>query len=75
MNARQRPLHQALADYLDLRRALGVEIAAAGGLLHQYLGWFDEHGLDTITDVPAMMPRLSTYLGHSDPTHSCLLRF
>ena len=49
MSPRQAPLRQALADYLSLRRALGVELSTAGRLLHQYLGWLDEHGMDTIT--------------------------
>jgi integrase/recombinase XerD len=29
------------------------------------LGWYRDGA-----DIPAMMPRLSTYLGHSDPKHT-----
>jgi len=43
------PLRQSLADYLELRRALGARLSTAGRLLHQYLEWLDEHGMDTIT--------------------------
>lgn len=29
------------------------------------LGWYRDGA-----DIPAMMPRLSTYLGHTDPKHT-----
>jgi len=30
------------------------------------LGWYRDGA-----DVPALLPRLSTYLGHADPKHTC----
>ena len=42
-------LEQALADYLQVRRASGAGLARAEKLLRQYLSHLSEHGTDRIT--------------------------
>ena len=37
-------LEQALADYLQLRRSLGHELAEAGWLLPGFVSYLDAHG-------------------------------
>ena len=37
-------LEQALADYLQLRRSLGHELAEAGWLLPGFVAYLDAHG-------------------------------
>ena len=37
-------LEQALADYLQLRRSLGHELAEAGWLLPSFVAYLDAHG-------------------------------
>jgi len=44
----------ALEDYLSLRRALGFKLHNAGRLLHQFVDYLDERGLDTITTDDAL---------------------
>jgi integrase len=43
------PLHDALADYLQIRRALGYKLERAGKLLPQYLDYLDGVGAERIT--------------------------
>jgi integrase/recombinase XerD len=43
------PLHQALADYLQIRRALGYKLERAEKLLEQYLEYLDALGAKTVT--------------------------
>jgi integrase len=43
------PLRQALADYLQIRRALGYKLERAEKLLGQYLDHLEELGADTVT--------------------------
>jgi len=43
------PLHEALTDYLTLRRTLGFKLARDAKLLVQFLTWLDDQGKDTIT--------------------------
>jgi integrase/recombinase XerD len=50
----RRSLRPALADYLSLRRALGFQLANAGRLLDQFVGYLDEHGMDTVTTEQAL---------------------
>src|SRR6185437_3932496 len=42
-------LRDSLADYLNLRRALGFQLANAGRLLEQFVGDLERHGIDTVT--------------------------
>ena len=42
-------LRDALGDYLSLRRALGFKLANAGRLLGQFVGYLEDHGIDTVT--------------------------
>ncbi len=48
------PLRDALADYLSLRRALGFQLANAGRLLDQFVGYLQAHGVDTVTTERAL---------------------
>lgn len=43
------PLRQALADYLQIRRALGYKLERAEKLLSQYLEYLDALGAETVT--------------------------
>jgi integrase len=54
MRTQQAPLRQALEDYLSLRRALGFQLANAGRLLDQFVGYLEEHGVDTVTTEQAL---------------------
>src|SRR6266545_5989262 len=47
MSTPRPPLPDALADYLNLRRALGFQLANAGRLLDQFVGYLQAHGVDT----------------------------
>jgi integrase/recombinase XerD len=42
-------LHEALADYLRIRRALGYKLERAGKLLPQYLDYLDDRGEQLVT--------------------------
>jgi integrase/recombinase XerD len=48
------PLEQALADYLQLRRSLGHELAEAGWLLPKFVAYLDAHDLPTVTVQAAL---------------------
>lgn len=48
------PLHQALADYLQLRRSLGYKLARSEKLLQQFLAYFEAAGAETITTDHAL---------------------
>src|SRR6266700_2633786 len=50
----QPPLRDALSDYLSLRRALGFQLANAGRLLGQFVGYLEAHGMDTVTAEHAL---------------------
>jgi integrase len=43
------PLHQALADYLQIRRGLGYKLERAEKLLAQYLEYLDTLGAEAVT--------------------------
>jgi hypothetical protein len=43
------PLRHALADYLQIRRALGYKLERAEKLLLQYLEYLEELGAQTVT--------------------------
>jgi integrase len=43
------PLHDALGDYLQIRRALGYKLERAGKLLPQYLDYLEARGAQLIT--------------------------
>jgi integrase/recombinase XerD len=47
-------LRDSLADYLNLRRALGFQLANAGRLLEQFVGYLEQHGIDTVTTEHAV---------------------
>jgi integrase/recombinase XerD len=47
-------LRKALADYLSLRRALGFQLANAGRLLGQFVGYLEQHALTTVTTEHAL---------------------
>lgn len=47
-------LEQALADYLQLRHALGHELAEAGWLLPRFVAYLDAHGAPTVTIETAL---------------------
>lgn len=47
-------LRGALADYLSLRRALGFQLANAGRLLGQFVGYLDQHAITTVTTEHAL---------------------
>jgi integrase/recombinase XerD len=42
-------LHDALADYLSVRRAMGYKLMRTGGLLAQFVDYLDDLGVETIT--------------------------
>jgi integrase/recombinase XerD len=48
------PLRDALADYLNLRRALGFKLANAGRLLGQFVDYLDQHDAPTPTIAHAL---------------------
>ena len=48
------PLEQALADYLQLRRSLGHELAEARWLLPGFVAYLDAHGMSTVTIAGAL---------------------
>ena len=54
MTGHRPPLRDALGDYLSLRRALGFQLANAGRLLGQFVGYLEAHGMDTITTEHAL---------------------
>ena len=54
MTMSRSPLRDALADYLSLRRALGFQLASAGRLLEQFVGYLEAHGMDTLTAEHAL---------------------
>jgi integrase/recombinase XerD len=47
-------LEQDLADYLQLRHALGHELAEAGWLLPRFVAYLDAHGASTVTIEAAL---------------------
>jgi hypothetical protein len=47
MSTTRPSLRQALADYLNLRRALGYRLANAARLLAQFVGHFETLGMYT----------------------------
>ena len=47
-------LEQALADYLQLRRSLGHELAEAGRLLPRFVAYLDARGRSTVTIEAAL---------------------
>ena len=47
-------LEQALADYLQLRRSLGHQLADAGRLLPRFVAFLDARGLSTVTIAAAL---------------------
>ncbi|MFZ2115543.1 MAG: tyrosine-type recombinase/integrase [Pseudonocardiaceae bacterium] len=47
-------LRGALADYLSLRRALGFQLANAGRLLGQFVGYLEQHDIHTVTSEHAL---------------------
>ena len=47
-------LRAAVEDYLSLRRALGFKLNNAGRLLGQFVGYLEEHGIDTVTTDDAL---------------------
>jgi integrase/recombinase XerD len=42
-------LHDALADYLAVRRAMGYKLTRTGGLLVQFVDYLEDRGVETIT--------------------------
>ena len=48
------PLREALSDYLALRRALGFRLDNAARLLGQFLGYLEQHDLDTVSTEHAL---------------------
>lgn len=48
------PLEQALADYLQLRRSLGHQVAEAGWLLPSFVTHLQNHRLNTVTVEAAL---------------------
>ena len=48
------PLEQTLADYLQLRRSLGHELAEARWLLPGFVAYLDAHGMSTVTVAAAL---------------------
>jgi integrase/recombinase XerD len=49
MSTPRPPLHEALDEYLSLRRALGFKLDNAARLLGQFVDYLDLRGVDTIT--------------------------
>jgi integrase/recombinase XerD len=54
MTTSRSPLRDALGDYLSLRRALGFQLASAGRLLGQFVGYLEAHGMDAVTAEHAL---------------------
>jgi integrase/recombinase XerD len=54
MTGQRPPLRGALGDYLSLRRALGFQLASAGRLLEQFVGYLEAHSMDTVTTEHAL---------------------
>jgi hypothetical protein len=54
MTGQRPPLRDALSDYLSLRRALGFQLANAGRLLGQFVGYLEARGMDTVTAEHAL---------------------
>jgi integrase len=54
MTTAERPLRDALEDYLALRRALGFRLATAGRLLGQFVSYLEARGASTITTADAL---------------------
>lgn len=54
MTGQRPPLRDALADYLNLRRALGFRLASAGRLLGHFVGYLEAHDADTVTAEHAL---------------------
>ena len=54
MTTSRSPLREALGDYLSLRRALGFQLASAGRLLGQFVGYLEAHGMDAVTAEHAL---------------------
>src|SRR6266480_110303 len=54
MTTSRSPLRDALGDYLSLRRALGFQLASAGRLLGQFVGYLEAHGMDAVTTEHAL---------------------
>ena len=54
MTTSRSSLRGALGDYLSLRRALGFQLASAGGLLEQFAGYLEAHGINTVTTEHAL---------------------
>ena len=54
MTAAERPLRDALEDYLALRRALGFKLAAPARLLGQFVSYLEARGITTITIADAL---------------------
>src|SRR6516162_7752221 len=54
MTTSRSPLRDALGEYLSLRRALGFQLASAGRLLEQFVGYLEQHGIDTVTTEHAV---------------------
>ena len=54
MTTSRSPLRDALGDYLSLRRALGFQLASAGRLLGQFVGYLEARGMDAVTAEHAL---------------------
>jgi integrase len=54
MTGQRAQLREALGDYLSLRRALGFQLANAGRLLGQFVGYLEAHGIETVTTEHAL---------------------
>src|SRR5438552_18664652 len=54
MTGQRPPLRGALGEYLSLRRALGFQLASAGRLLEQCVGYLEAHSMDTVTAEHAL---------------------
>jgi integrase/recombinase XerD len=48
-------LRQAVADYLRLRRSLGFGLVRDEKLLHQFVDWLGDRGVDTVTVADALV--------------------
>jgi integrase len=65
-------LHDHLADYLRVRRALGFKLERTEYELGQFVGWLDTRGLDTITVENALS--WATRSPHATASHPKRLR-
>lgn len=63
------PLEAALADYLQLRRALGHKLAAEGRQLSRFVTYLDFTGAETIT-----MPAVLEFAADADPATTMAAR-